>query len=51
IWTWAVFLGTGVNWRGRRFRVRSDMTVVAMDEDDTKDTNGRRPEDGGGKID
>ncbi|KAI2634060.1 glycosyltransferase family 21 protein [Xylaria nigripes] len=32
IWTWAVFLGTGVNWRGKRFRVRSDMTVVAMDE-------------------
>lgn len=40
VWTWAVFLGTGVNWRGRRFRVRSDMTVVAMDED-TKDVNGR----------
>ncbi|KAI1313323.1 ceramide glucosyltransferase [Xylaria venustula] len=33
VWTWAVFLGTGVNWRGRRFRVRSDMTVVAMDGD------------------
>ncbi|KAI0453521.1 ceramide glucosyltransferase [Xylaria acuta] len=48
IWTWAVFLGTGVNWRGRRFRVRSDMTVVAMDEDDTKITNGRGPKDGGG---
>ncbi|KAI1321130.1 glycosyltransferase family 21 protein, partial [Xylariaceae sp. FL0255] len=30
IWTWAVFLGTGVNWRGKRFRVRSDMTVVAI---------------------
>lgn len=40
VWTWAVFLGTGVNWRGRRFRVRSDMTVVAMDED-TKDRSGR----------
>ncbi|GAP90945.1 putative ceramide glucosyltransferase [Rosellinia necatrix] len=34
LWTWAVFLGTGVNWRGRRFRVRSDMTVVAMDGDE-----------------
>ncbi|KAI1113262.1 ceramide glucosyltransferase [Nemania sp. NC0429] len=41
IWTWAVFLGTGVNWRGRRFRVRSDMTVVAMDEDARDDMNGR----------
>ncbi|KAH8156494.1 hypothetical protein CIB48_g11753 [Xylaria polymorpha] len=51
IWTWAVFLGTGVNWRGRRFRVRSDMTVVAMDEEDTKDMNGRGPEDRGGKMD
>ncbi|TGJ75712.1 hypothetical protein E0Z10_g10963, partial [Xylaria hypoxylon] len=40
IWTWAVFLGTGVDWRGKRFRVRSDMTVVAMDED-TEDVNGR----------
>ncbi|KAI0143426.1 hypothetical protein GGR57DRAFT_484156 [Xylariaceae sp. FL1272] len=37
IWTWAVFLGTGVNWRGKRFRVRSDMTVMAMD-DETKST-------------
>ncbi|KAI1127843.1 ceramide glucosyltransferase [Nemania abortiva] len=57
IWTWAVFLGTGVNWRGRRFRVRSDMTVVAMDEDAkvTKVTNGRVSEEVGvirnGKID
>ncbi|KAI0535152.1 glycosyltransferase family 21 protein [Xylaria digitata] len=54
IWTWAVFLGTGVNWRGRRFRVRSDMTVVAMDED-MKDTNGRVLDESegihGGKID
>ncbi|KAI1103484.1 glycosyltransferase family 21 protein [Jackrogersella minutella] len=31
IWTWAVFLGATVNWRGERFRVRSDMTVVAID--------------------
>ncbi|KAI1407222.1 glycosyltransferase family 21 protein [Hypoxylon sp. FL1857] len=34
IWTWAVFLGTTVNWRGKRFRVRSDMTVVAIDPED-----------------
>ncbi|GAW19399.1 hypothetical protein ANO14919_088850 [Xylariales sp. No.14919] len=54
IWTWAVFLGTGVNWRGRRFRVRSDMTVVAMDEE-PKDATGRAGDDSdsmrGGKID
>ncbi|TRX91874.1 hypothetical protein FHL15_007193 [Xylaria flabelliformis] len=55
IWTWAVFLGTGVNWRGRRFRVRSDMTVVAMDGEDTtkKIENGRgsSEDNQGGKID
>ncbi|KAI0401963.1 ceramide glucosyltransferase [Xylaria palmicola] len=55
IWTWAVFLGTGVNWRGRRFRVRSDMTVVAMDEDTKDHANGRAAEETsgprGGKID
>ncbi|KAI1420050.1 ceramide glucosyltransferase [Xylaria sp. FL1777] len=54
IWTWAVFLGTGVNWRGRQFRVRSDMTVVAIDEN-IKDTSGRVSEEmsgiRGGKID
>ncbi|KAI2629311.1 glycosyltransferase family 21 protein [Hypomontagnella submonticulosa] len=33
IWTWAVFLGATVDWRGKRFRVRSDMTVVAIDTD------------------
>ncbi|KAI0191112.1 glycosyltransferase family 21 protein [Astrocystis sublimbata] len=53
IWTWAVFLGTGVSWRGRRFRVRADMTVVAVDEDDGsgggkgREGNGN----GGAKID
>ncbi|KAI0005773.1 glycosyltransferase family 21 protein [Xylariaceae sp. FL0662B] len=44
IWTWAVLLGTTVRWRGRRFRVRSDMTVVAMDPEDEEDgsiSNGR----------
>jgi len=40
IWLWAVFLGTGVNWRGRQFRVRSDMTVIAIDED-TQETKTR----------
>ncbi|KAI1340730.1 glycosyltransferase family 21 protein [Xylariaceae sp. FL0016] len=38
IWTWAVLLGTTVKWRGRRFRVRADMTVVAID--DGKDNRG-----------
>ncbi|KAK8009684.1 cytochrome P450 oxidoreductase [Apiospora arundinis] len=32
IWTWAVLLGTSVTWRGEKFRVKSDMTVVAWDE-------------------
>lgn len=32
IWTWAVLLGTTVNWRGQEFRVRSDMTAVAVEE-------------------
>ncbi|SPQ21491.1 08c3e293-c4d1-4ef1-9319-37c44e8b46a7 [Thermothielavioides terrestris] len=30
IWTWAVLLGTTVTWRGRRFRVRMDMSVVEI---------------------
>ena len=30
IWTWAVLLGTTVNWRGRMFRVNMDMSVVEM---------------------
>ncbi|KAL1871080.1 Ceramide glucosyltransferase [Diaporthe australafricana] len=32
IWTWAVLLGTTVAWRGKSFRVRSDMSVVALDD-------------------
>ncbi|KAJ2904296.1 hypothetical protein MKZ38_008355 [Zalerion maritima] len=31
IWTWAVLLGTTVNWRGNRFKVRPDMSVVELD--------------------
>ena len=31
IWTWAVLLGTTVTWRGKRFKVRMDMSVVAAD--------------------
>lgn len=31
IWTWAVLLGSTVKWRGKTFRVRSDMSVVAAD--------------------
>ncbi|KUI54728.1 Ceramide glucosyltransferase [Cytospora mali] len=30
IWTWAVLLGTTVSWRGKTFRVRRDMSVVAL---------------------
>ncbi|KAI1078657.1 glycosyltransferase family 21 protein, partial [Whalleya microplaca] len=40
IWTWAVLLGTTVEWRGRRFRVRSDMTVVAIDAEAKEDELG-----------
>lgn len=36
IWTWAVLLGATVNWRGQEFRVRSDMTVVAIGEEEDK---------------
>ncbi|KAL2020581.1 hypothetical protein VTK56DRAFT_8169 [Thermocarpiscus australiensis] len=32
IWTWAVLLGTTVTWRGRRFRVRMDMSVVELQD-------------------
>ena len=30
IWTWAVLLGTTVSWRGKRFAIRPDMSVVAL---------------------
>lgn len=30
IWVWAVFCGSTVNWRGRTFNVRSDMSVVEV---------------------
>ncbi|KAH8664549.1 ceramide glucosyltransferase [Xylariales sp. PMI_506] len=31
IWTWAVLLGATVTWRGKKFHVRSDMSVVSID--------------------
>lgn len=31
IWTWAVLLGTTVTWRGKKFKVHSDMSVHAME--------------------
>lgn len=31
IWMWAVLLGTTVTWRGRKFYVNRDMSVVALD--------------------
>ncbi|OLN86861.1 Ceramide glucosyltransferase [Colletotrichum chlorophyti] len=30
IWTWAVLCGSTVNWRGRTFKVRSDMSVIEV---------------------
>ncbi|KAI1442999.1 glycosyltransferase family 21 protein [Annulohypoxylon stygium] len=52
IWTWAVFLGATVNWRGKGFRVRSDMTVVAIDADDEEEQQGLLNQDGpsGGRV-
>ncbi|KAI1640650.1 glycosyltransferase family 21 protein [Biscogniauxia mediterranea] len=38
IWTWAVLLGTRVDWRGKKFRVRSDMLVEAMDPETSATT-------------
>lgn len=32
IWTWAVLLGTTVKWRGKRFRVNRDMSVIVIDD-------------------
>lgn len=34
IWTWAVLLGTTVTWRGKSFRVHSDMSVVSLNPED-----------------
>ncbi|KAJ1329914.1 ceramide glucosyltransferase [Microdochium nivale] len=44
IWTWAVLLGGSVTWRGKRFRVRSDMTVVAIDPDTEDEASSNRSE-------
>jgi ceramide glucosyltransferase len=43
IWTWAVLLGTTVTWRGKKFRVRSDMSVVSIEDERSSSTpsNGR----------
>jgi len=32
VWTWAVLLGTTVTWRGQRFAVRMDMSVVEIED-------------------
>ncbi|KKA30300.1 hypothetical protein TD95_005278 [Thielaviopsis punctulata] len=32
VWTYAVLLGTTVNWRGKLFRVRMDMSVVELEK-------------------
>jgi ceramide glucosyltransferase len=46
IWTWAVLLGTSVSWKGKNFRVRSDMSVVSIDQNDdnARTTNDRGPD-------
>ncbi|ROT39019.1 ceramide glucosyltransferase [Sodiomyces alkalinus F11] len=36
IWTWAVLLGATVNWRGNKFLVRMDMSVVEYDKPRTQ---------------
>lgn len=40
IWTWAVLLGSTVTWRGKTFKVRSDMSVVALDDGTSVKPNG-----------
>jgi ceramide glucosyltransferase len=47
IWTWAVFGGITVNWRGKMFKVGPDMMVHAVDTPATAvlmggDVNGKR---------
>ncbi|KAL1840460.1 hypothetical protein VTJ49DRAFT_457 [Mycothermus thermophilus] len=50
IWTWAVLLGTTVNWRGKQFRVRMDMSVVEVEgEGDGALTESSRPSSRGNK--
>lgn len=39
IWTWAVFFGTTVTWRGKSFQVHRDMSVVALDADKNSKQN------------
>ncbi|KAK3325995.1 glycosyltransferase family 21 protein [Apodospora peruviana] len=43
IWTWAVLLGTTVSWRGRRFRVRMDMSVVEITDGKSRHDDFRLP--------
>lgn len=38
IWIWGVLLGTSVKWRGQNFRVKPDMSVVAVDDDNRQIT-------------
>lgn len=47
IWTWAVLLGTTVAWRGKSFRVRSDMSVVALQGTDERSAQNGHTADGG----
>lgn len=44
IWTWAVLLGRTVNWRGKSFKVHTNMSVEALDaEDDGHFTKTAKP--------
>ncbi|KAL0943486.1 ceramide glucosyltransferase [Colletotrichum truncatum] len=42
IWTWAVFCGSTVTWRGRSFTVRSDMSVVEIGQQPASISEGGR---------
>lgn len=41
IWTWAVLLGSTVTWRGKTFKVRRDMSVVALSDEVSAKQNDR----------
>ncbi|KAH7250155.1 uncharacterized protein BKA55DRAFT_539719 [Fusarium redolens] len=44
IWAYAVVFGNTVNWRGRRFRIRRDTTVEALDAEEERSRQMQTPE-------
>lgn len=50
IWTWAVLLGSTITWRGKAFKVRSDMSVVSLDEGLPVKQNGHAVEGENGRV-